>query len=188
MFLRSNKEFWQPFSAYLRSFKVGTLLATILFLTGCGSNDFDEGAVKGQLESKPQTLSNEQVTLNDAQIECGTRNELWDAPNGNMARLTQKGRDLKFTDDVRFNDPDVHVPFTQVSGTFPVAVFEVSKLRDDNGYKLADVRLGVTIANECFPTALPVMGVRKGKFTPDAPVVFRFQGSGKEWSLDKLMH
>jgi hypothetical protein len=164
------------------------LLTTILFLAGCGSAEFDEGAVKGQLESKPQTFSSEQVTLNDSQVDCGTRAELWDPPTGNLARLTQKGRDLKFTDDVRFNDLDVHVPFIQVSGTFPVAVAEVSKLRDDRGYKLADVRLGIVISNECFTTPLPLMGVKKGKFTPDAPVVFRFQGSGKEWSLDKLVH
>jgi hypothetical protein len=32
------------------------------------------------------------------------------------------------------------------------------------------------------------MGIHKGKFSPDAPVVFRFQGSGKDWTLDKLMH
>ena len=158
-------------------------------LTGCSVPDFDEGAAKSQIEQAQQNLSDEQVTLNQGQLDCGARNEYWQPPNGNVAVLLQKGRDQKFTDDVRLNDPDIHVPYIQVSGTFPVAVFDVSKLRDDGpGKKLADVRLGIVIANECFTSPLPLMGVRKGKFTPDAPVVFRFQGSGKEWSLDKLVH
>src|SRR5580658_7413040 len=135
------------------------LLASIaivtLWLSACGTPDFDEGAIKGQLEGGPQNLSGEQVTLTDAQLECGAKNELWDPPNGNVAHLEQKGRDLKFSDDVRMNDPEIHRPYVQVSGTFPVAVSGVSKLRDENGYKLADVRLGITIANECFATPLP---------------------------------
>jgi hypothetical protein len=165
------------------------LLAMIsICLTGCGSSDFDNDAVKGLLEGAPLAVASEQVVLTDGQVNCGAQNDLWDPPNGNIARLTQKGRDLKFTDDVRVNDPDIHQPFTQVSGTFPVQVSEVTKLREDNGAKLADVRLGVVIAHECFTSPLPVMGVRKGKFTPEAPVVFRFVGSGKEYSLDKLIH
>jgi hypothetical protein len=159
-----------------------------LWLSACGTPEFDEGAARAQLESTPQKLSNEQVTLNESQLDCGTKNELWEPPNGNMARLLQKGRDLKFTDDVRFNDPEIRTPYIQVSGTFPVAIFDVSRLRNDNGYKLADVKMGIVITHECFTSPLPLMGVKKGKFTPDAPVVFRFQGSGKEWSLDKLMH
>ena len=171
---------------HLRLF--ASIAIATLCLSGCGTPDFDEGSVKGQLEGTPQNLSNEQVVLNEGQLDCGTKNELWDPPNGNVARLLQKGRDLKFTDDVRLNDPEIRVPYTQVSGTFPVAVTDV-KLRDASpGVKMADVRLGITIQNECFPAPLPLMGVRKGKFSPEAPVVFRFQGSGKEWSLDKLMH
>jgi hypothetical protein len=185
VFLRSNKAPLGHVFAHLRSFMAAVL---ILGCSACSTPDFDEGSVKFKLENTPQSLSNEQVTLNDGQLDCGSKNELWDAPNGNVARLLQKGRDLKFTDDVRLNDPDIHVPYTQVSGTFPVSVSEVTKLRDENGYKLADVKLGITIANECFSSPLPLMGVRKGKFTPEAPVVFRFQGAGKEWSLDKLMH
>lgn len=169
-------------------FLLGSTVLVSLWLSACGTPEFDGDAVKAQLESTPQKLSNEQVTFNDSQLDCGTKNELWEPPNGNLARLLQKGRDLKFTDDVRLNDPEIHAAYTQVSGTFPVAVSDVSKLRDDKGYKLADVRLGIVVANECFTTPLPLMGVKRGKFTPEAPVVFRFQGAGKEWSLDKLMH
>lgn len=159
-----------------------------LCLGGCGSSEFDGGAIKTILESAPLELSNEQVTLNDTQVECGVRNDLWDPPEGNLVRLTQKGRDLKFTDDIRLRDPEIHQPYTQVSGAFSVRVSDVSKIRDVAGGKLADVKLGVVIAHECFTTPLPLMGIRKGKFTPDAAVVFRFKGSGTEYTLDKLMH
>jgi hypothetical protein len=169
-------------------FFLASIAILTLALSGCGSSEFDEGAVKGQLEGKPQNLSNEQVSLSDSQVECGARTELWDPPNGNVARLQQKGRDLKFTDDIRLNDPEIHTPYTQVSGTFSVQVSDVSKLRNDGDAKLADVKLGIVVPNECFTGPLPLMGVKKGKFTPDAPVVFRFQGSGKEWSLEKLVH
>lgn len=160
-----------------------------LFLSGCGSSDFDGDAVKGLLEGNPLAVSTEQVTLTEQQVACGAQADLWDPPNGNVARLSQKGRDLHFTDDVRLNDPEIHQPFTQITGTFPVQVSDVSRVRDDGqGVKLADVRLGVVISQECFTSPLPLMGIRKGQFSPDAPVVFRFQGNGKEWTLDKLIH
>jgi hypothetical protein len=169
-------------------FLLSSIAILTLWLCACGSSEFGTDSIKGMLEGSPLNLSSEQVTLSDSQVACGAQNELWDPPNGNVARLTQKGRDLKFSDDVRLNDPEIHAPYIQVSGTFPVSVSDVSKLRDDGNTKLADVKLGVVISNDCFPNPLPLMGVRKGKFTPEAPVVFRFQGSGKEWSLDKLVH
>jgi hypothetical protein len=188
VFLRSNKDSADRFLASLRSIKVTTFLLVIC-LSGCGSSEFGGDSIKGMLEGTPLNLTSEQVTLTDSQLECGAKNDLWDTPNGNVARLTQKGRDLKFTDDIRVNDPEIHAPYTQVSGTFPVSVSDVSKLRDDDrGMKLADVKIGVVITHECFTAPLPLMGVRKGKFTPEAPVVFRFQGSGKEWTLDKVVH
>ena len=133
-------------------------------------------------------LSGEQVTLTNEQVQCGVKNDLWDPPNGNLARLTQKGRDLKFSDDIRVTDPEVNTPYTQVNGAFPVQVSDVLKVRDQSGAKIAEVKLGVVIGHECFSKPLPVMGIYKGKFATDAPVVFSFKGSDKEWSLDKLMH
>ncbi len=165
------------------------LLGFTLGLAGCGSSEFGPGSVKGLLEGAPLALSGEQVTLKQTQVDCGVQNELWDAPVDNVAKLTQKGRDLQFSDDVRLNDPDIRVPFTQVNGSFPVQVAQVLKLRSgDAGTKLADVKLSVVINHECFNTPLPMMGVRKGKFAPDAPVVFQLKGAGNEWSLDKLVH
>ena len=164
-----------------------TILA-VAGLSSCSTPGFDSDAVKGMLESTPLELSNEQVVISDTQLECGTKNELWDPPNGNVARLTQKGRDLHFTDDIRLNDPEIHVPYTQVNGKFPVQVADSSKIRDTPGGKLADVRLGIMVAHECFTSPLPLMGIRRGKFTPEAPVVFRFKGSDKDFTFDKLMH
>jgi len=163
-------------------------IPAVIGLSGCGTPGFDSDTVKGMLESAPLELSNEQVVISDAQLDCGAKNELWDPPNGNVAHLTQKGRDLHFTDDIRLNDPEIHAPYTQVSGKFPVQVSDVTKVRDTDGGKLADVRLGIRVAHECFTSPLPLMGVRKGKFTPEAPVVFRFKGSDKEFTFDKLMH
>jgi hypothetical protein len=147
-------------------------------------------SVKELLESAPLKLSGEQVTLTQAQVDCGVQNELWNPPSGNMAQLTQKGRDLKFSDDVRMADADINVPYIQVTGSFPAAVYDVSKLRDtDGGMKLVDVKMGIVITHECFPKPLPMMGVKKGKFSPGAPVVFQLTGGGKEmFALDKLVH
>src|SRR5580698_2505500 len=158
-------------------------------LAGCGSSEFGTDSIKGILEGAPVNLTNEQVILTSKQVDCGAQNELWDPPANNIARLTQKGRDLKFSDDVRVDDPEVRIPFSQVTGSFNVSVSDVSKLRDtDNGMKLADVKLGVVIAHDCFTAPLPLMGIKKGKFTADAPVVFRFENNGKDWTLDKLIH
>ena len=161
-----------------------------LCLSGCGSSEFDSDAIKATLESSQITLSSEQVVLNEPQIECGVKDDLWNPPSGNSAQLADRGRDLKFTDDVRLHDPDVHVPYVQVSGTFPVQVSDVSSIRDDGpDGKLANVRLGIVINQECFSGgSLPLMGIKRGKFTPDAAPVFRFKGNGKDYSLDKLMH
>jgi hypothetical protein len=171
-----------------RNLLISIAILTVAGLSGCSAPGFDSDAVKGMLESTPLDLSNEQVTINDSQLDCGTKNDLWDPPNGNVARLTQKGRGLKFTDDIRLNDPEIHQPYTQVNGKFSVQVADVSKIRDTEGGKLADVKLGIVIAHECFTTPLPLMGIRRGKFTPDAAVVFRFRGSDKEFTFDKLMH
>jgi hypothetical protein len=172
----------------LRNLLISIAILAVAGLSGCSNPGFDSDAAKGMLEGAPLELSNEQVMINDSQLECGTKNDLWEPPNGNVARLTQKGRDLKFTDDVRLNDPEIRAPYAQVNGKFPVQVAEVTKVRDTEGGKLADVRLGIMIAHECFATPLPLMGIRKGKFTPEAAVVFRFRGSDKEFTLDKLMH
>src|SRR5271165_2127653 len=163
-----------------RNLLLSIAILAVIGLAACSTPSFDNDAVKGMLESTPLELSNEQVMLNDSQLDCGVKNDLWDPPDGNnIARLGQKGRDLHFTDDIRLHDPEIHQPYTQVSGKFTVQVAEVTKVRDTEGGKLADVKLGIMVTHECFTTPLPLMGVRKGKFAPDAPVVFRFKGSDR---------
>src|SRR5271155_1023438 len=140
-----------------RNLLVSVAIVTVLGLAGCSTPAFDSDAIKGMLENTPLDLSNEQVMVNQSQLECGTRDELWDAPNGNVARLTQKGRDLKFTDDIRLNEPEIHQPYTQVNGKFSVQVVDSQRIRDTPGGKLADVRLGIMVAHECFTSPLPLM-------------------------------
>jgi len=68
-----------------------------------------------------------------------------------------------------------------------VQVADVTKIRDTDGAKLAEVRLG-SWSRMNVSRRSSVDGSRKGKFTPEAPVVFRFKGSDKEFTFDKLMH
>ena len=44
------------------------------------------------------------------------------------------------------------------------------------------------INHMCFPDPLPVMGVRKGRFNQDAPVMLHFELDGDGWHFDKLIH
>jgi len=159
-------------------------------LAGCGSGEF---SAKGVLESHPVQLDGEQVVLDPGQVDCGTHEDLWDiTPLGDgraVARLTKKGRDLQFSDDVQIGDPAVGVPYVQIHGTFPVKVFQVSSVRDEDAYtKLAEVKLTVRIDHSCFQSNPPVlMGIRHGQFDPSASPVFRFKLDG-EWMVDQIVH
>jgi len=65
-------------------------------------------------------------------------------------------------------------PVTQVRGQFNLAVFELVHIKDEPGAKVVEARVGVYVNHSCFNGALPMMGVRRGDFTPDAPATFRF--------------
>ena len=159
-------------------------------LAGCGSGEF---SANGVLESHPVQLDGEQVALDPGQVDCGAHEDLWDVtPLGDgraVARLTKKGRDLQFSDDVQIGDPAVGVPYVQIHGTFPVKVFQVSSVRDEDAYtKLAEVKLTVRIDHSCFQSNPPVlMGIRHGQFDPSASPVFRFKLDG-EWMVDQIVH
>ncbi|MGH7866204.1 MAG: hypothetical protein ACREP9_00905, partial [Candidatus Dormibacteraceae bacterium] len=94
-----------------------------LMLAGCGPSGFD---LNGVLQSHPVRLDGEQVILDQGQVECGTHEDLWTIESlGNgraIGRLTQKGRDLQFSDDIQIGDPAVGVPYVQLHGSFPVSV------------------------------------------------------------------
>jgi hypothetical protein len=170
------------------------VVALAILSVGC-SKDFTGERVKSAVEAQPMTLDGEQVTLTGAQVDCGVEADLWDKPSqasgGRMtARLSQKGRDLKFNDDVVYQDPNYRQPYVQVRGEVSLQVDEVPAIRDgENGTKIGETKVGVKIQHACFQNPLPLMGIKKGNFNPDTPVIFQFhQSEDGNWKVDKLLH
>lgn len=170
-------------------------LAPALLCIGCGSKDFNGEKVKSAIEAQAVTLDGEQVTLTGPQVDCGVENDLWDKPTQvsqerTTAHLTQKGRDLKFNDDVVYQDPNYRQPYVQVRGDLMLQVDDVPSIKDgDNGTKIAETKVGVKIQHSCFPNPLPLMGIKKGNFNTDTPVLFQFhQAEDGSWKVDKLLH
>jgi hypothetical protein len=159
-------------------------------LAGCGSNASDPNSI---LESHPVRLDGEQVILDSGQLECGAREDLWivgPMSDGRaVARLTQKGRDLRFSDDVQVGEPGVLVPYVQIHGSFAVKVLQMGPIRDEDAFtKLIDAKVGVKIDHSCFQTILPVlMGIRHGHFDQSTNPVFRYRLDG-EWLMDQVIH
>lgn len=167
----------------------GACLAFVM-LMGCGGGGFDPNAT---LESRPVRLDGEQVTLYQEQVDCGAREDLWIvSPIGDgraVARLTKKGRDLQFSDDVQIGDPVIGLPYVQIHGSFPVKVMMMGSIRDEDEYtKLADAKVGVTIDHSCFQANPPVlMGIRHGQFDQTANAVFRLK-LDHDWMVDQVIH
>src|SRR5260370_42562818 len=97
------------------------------------------------------------------QVDGRVQEDLWErttqfSPERSTARLDQKGRDLKFNDDVMM-EPG-HQAYVQVRGASSLQVDDVSNIRDgpENGTKQVDVKAGVKIQHTCFPNPLPIMG------------------------------
>jgi|HubBroStandDraft_4_1064222.scaffolds.fasta_scaffold328688_2 hypothetical protein len=165
-------------------------------LTGCrASSDFNEDVAKNTIESAPVKLEGEQVTFTDQQIQCGTRGEYWDtpvslSPDHSTAHLTDKGRNLKFNDDVIMQDSTSHVPYVQVRGDFPLQVDSITSIKDgeDKTTKLAEAKVGVKIDDACFQSPLPLMGVKHGNFSSDSPVVFRLHFDESGWHVNGIVH
>lgn len=174
-----------------KSLKMICLTFALAILTGCDSNEFNAGKVAGILQSGPVHLDAEYVILTPEQVECGVKNELWEAPTGgsgrSLARLTDKGRSLNFSDDVSIGD--MKFPYVQVRGDFTLAALDVHADRagPEKDTKLVDVKLGVPISNNCFPRPLVMMGLRKGAFVQDGvpTLLFRLNNT---WSFDRIMH
>ena len=172
---------------------IAVSLGAFFICAGCGSHDFNEEKLKSVLESKPVNLDGEQVSLSQWQLDCGVQNDLWEAPTqvspGSSAKLTDKGRALKFSDDIRI-EPNYRQPFAQVRGEFPLQVDTIGTIRDgaDAGTKVADVKASVRINHTCFQTPLPIMGVKKGNFREDVPPVFELGLHDDGWRVEKLVH
>jgi hypothetical protein len=164
--------------------------AAALLLCGCSDGEFGEGTVRGVLESHPRQLDNEQVTLSQGQVDCGSHEDLWTVESTGterwIAKLTQKGRDLHFVDDIRIGDQPM--PYTQVHGQFSLTLMSISSIRDqDPQTKVVDAKVGVKIDHSCFSTPVMLMGVHKGEFTADYPARFQLVNDGG-WQLDRILH
>lgn len=175
---------------------VAALTAALALVTaGCGQGDFNWGKVGHLVEAAPIRLDAEYLMLNQGQVDCGVQEDLWEQPpqlKGTvgehvLAHLTDKGRALKFSDDVSIGE--LRQPFAQVRGDFNLNAIDVKSDRDgpEPGTKLVDVVIGVRIDHTCFPNPLPLMGVHKGNFSQDYPPVLKFRFNNG-WEFDKFVH
>lgn len=170
-------------------------LVLVFTLAGCDPNDFNDDKAGRLIEANPVHLDAEYVMLDGGQFDCGVREELWDAapvlkgiPGEHAyAHLTDKGRALKFSDDV--NIGDMRQPYVQIRGDFNLEARDTKNDRSGPGQnsRLVDVRLGVKMDHVCFPIPLILMGVHKGNFSQDYPsvVLFRLDNG---WQFDRIMH
>lgn len=170
------------------------LLAVLSTSCGNSGTGSPEDSTKNTLEVRPIRVDAEQVTLTGTQIECGVKEDLWEAPlqvgDRTTAKLTQKGRDLKFADDVAVVEPGYKSPYVQVRGEFPVQVLEVVSVKDgpSKNTKVAQIKGGIVIQHQCFNGALALQGVKNGRFNQDVPARFQFDVNGETWTFDKLVH
>ena len=180
-------------SKIMRKKGLMALIVGFAVLAGCnGIGDFNYGKVRGIIEGTPMRLDAEYVMLSSQQVECGIQNDLWESPSSmgherSVARLTQQARDLKFADDVSMGE--LRSPFAQIRGDIQLSVAEIINDRDgpEKDTRLVDVRVGAVIQHSCFPSPLPIMGVKKGNFTQDYPPVLLFRYNNG-WQLEKFMH
>jgi hypothetical protein len=166
------------------------VLLAALGCAGCGNKDFDENGAIGLAKVKAIKLDGEQVVLNERQIICGVQNDLWEEPGDRKsAPILAKGRELNFYGDVVVNDGALG-SYTQVRGEFtiePLPHLDIKEPKD--GVKLVSGRAGVDIMQSCFAgSPLPLMGVRKGQFSPQAPVQIQYLFNGKDWEIDSVLH
>jgi len=148
--------------------------------------------------ARPLRLDAEQVSLTGQQFDCGVQNDLWDAPSGSVvpgstersvAHLLAAGKALHFDDDVVVAEPGYHQPYVQIRGDFMLQLGDVGTIKDiDPDTKEADGKLAVIVPNMCFPDPLPVLGVRKGKFSQDVNPVMQFRYVDNNWQFTKLVH
>lgn len=177
-------------------------LAAVLCLgfasTGCVQKEFPPEKAQGIIGTGgPYHLDAEQVSLTLGQVECGAQYDLWDPPPANLsnvqhanARLLQAGRDLHFDDDVVIAEPGIRSPYVQVRGDFMLQIpVDNMNIREDGpDGRLVEGKLLVIIPHTCFPDPLPVLGVKKGRFSQDVLPVLQFHLDNDGWHFVKLVH
>jgi hypothetical protein len=171
-----------------------------LICSGCVQTDFQPEKAEGLILEHPIHLDAEQVMLTNQQVDCGVQSELWEQPtqavnvNNNMvgltvAHLNAAARELKFDDDVILTEPGFRNPYVQVRGDFPAQLIDPPTIHDDGQYsKKVEGKVTITINHPCFMDPLPLMGVRKGRFSQDAPTLLHFTLENDGWHFDRLVH
>lgn len=167
-----------------------------LVTTGCVQKEFQDVKAQNIIASAPIHLDAEWVSLSYGQVECGVQYDLWDPPSTPLAqgerttaRLEQAGRDLHFDDDVVVSEAGYRSPYAQVRGDFTLQLADGPTIREDGSDgRLVEGKLMVVIPQTCFSDPLPVMGVRKGRFSQDALPVMQFRLLQDGWHFTKLIH
>jgi hypothetical protein len=172
-------------------------LATVIAcftLTACYNDKvFDTNTVYQRGSGQPLDFQSEQVSIRPEVLNCAVDAGLFESPqyvgSRTVAKLTEKGRALGFTDDVSIGEPGYDLPYTQIRGTFPVEFKKVVKIRDvEKGVKRVEAEAGVKIAHECFRDPLPLMGIHNGNIAEDSPAAFEFDQYGDDWRMMNVLH
>jgi len=165
-----------------------------LFCAACVQKDFGPDKANALLAAQPVRLDAELLGLKNEQVYCGVREELWDPPTElgerAIARLTEKGRALKFDDDVVIQEPGFQLPHVQVRGEFSiVGTDQAGSIHEvDPATRDVENRVAVRINHTCFPDPLPLLGVRHGRFAEDAIPVMRFELGNDGWRFVRILH
>jgi len=173
------------------------LILLCVVLAGCGSSDAD-GVLNADSamqvgNGQAVKFDSEQISINMEQVECGVQNELFGeitpSASRKIAPLTDRARQLGFTDDVSIDESGHSKPYTQVRGTFPLEIRQVVNIKDDEkGAKRVEAWAGLRIDHYCFPAALQIMGIRRGAQTELAPAAFEYVRAEEGWKLAQILH
>ncbi|HEY4359352.1 MAG TPA: hypothetical protein VGN17_00185 [Bryobacteraceae bacterium] len=145
------------------------------------------------IHDKPLRLDAEQVILTAQQVDCGVREDLWEAATvagqHTSCRLLPAGKALSFDDDVMLNEPGYHHAYAQVRGDFQATLADGPDIRaPEENVRMVSGKLAITINHSCFSDPVYVVGVRKGNFDEDTPPTMRFELLNDGWHYDKLVH
>jgi hypothetical protein len=172
--------------------RLGIVAGLAVLCSACTHNDFGPGTAQALVAQKPRRLDAEQLILSYGQVDCGVREQLWDPPaelgSRTLARLTERGRTLKFDDDVVVAEAGHRNPYVQVRGDFPLTMPDPPDVKDQGDMKMAVGKVLAMVDHSCFPDPVPVMGVRHGNFAENAVPVLRFEKTEDGWAYAGLVH
>jgi len=143
---------------------------------------------------RPFNLESEEVSLPQGAVDCGVENNLWyppeDAAGRAVARLTDKARELNFTDDVSINEGGYSQPHAQMRGKVSLAATQVLSIVDgkEQGTKIVQAQIQVIVPHPCFPAPLAIMGFRRSRPAQGLPPTVEFDYTNDGWRLEKFIH